>query len=88
MPIFSYVAIPENGAMNAMCADLESFDYCEVIRSDNKDIAILVTDAPDETSEKKLQKKLRNLKTLQSFSMTFGYNDGLQKERKRGDHEA
>ena len=88
MPIFSYVAIPEKGAMNAMCKDLESLDYCEVIRSDNKNIAILVTDAPDEASEKALQKQLKNLKTLQSFSMSFGYNDGLQKERKRGDHEA
>lgn len=88
MPIFSYVVIPENGAMEAMCTDLASLQYCEVIRSDNRDIAILVTDSPDEASEKTLQKQLKNIKTLQSFSMTFGYNDGLQKERKRGDHEA
>ncbi len=88
MPIFSYVVIPEKGAMDAMCTDLASLDYCEVIRSDNKNIAVLVTDTPDDASEKNLQKQLKNIKTLQSFSMTFGYNDGLQKERERGDHEA
>lgn len=88
MPIFSYVAIPEKGAMEAMCKDLESLDFCEVIRSDNKNIAVLVTDTPNEKSEKSLQQQLKKLQTLQSFSMTFGYNDGLQKERKRGDHEA
>ncbi len=88
MPIFSYVAIPEKGAIDAMCTDLESLDYCEIIRSDNKNIVILVTDTPNDTTEEKLQKQLKNLPTLQSFNMAFGYNDGLQKERKRGDHEA
>jgi hypothetical protein len=36
---------------------------------------ILVTDTPDEETEKKLQEKLKTLKSLESLGMTFGHTD-------------
>ena len=75
MPVFSYLAIPEQGAVDELCAELIAIEYCDVIPSDNKEVAILVTDTPDEDTEKSLQKQLKEIKSLQSLSMTFGHMD-------------
>jgi nitrate reductase NapAB chaperone NapD len=88
MPIFAYLAIPVDGAKEILAADLTALPHCEIIPADNKDILILVTDAPDELAERNLQDNLRNIKSLQSLSMTFGCSDELQPERERGDHES
>ena len=60
---------------------------CEAFPADNVDILILVTDTPDKESEEILQKQLKDIKSLESLSMTFGYNDELQKGA-RNDNEA
>ena len=74
MPILSYLALPHTGGMKQLCNDLNSMDHCEVIPSLNEEVVILVTDTPDEKKEKSLQKVLKELTSLQSLSMTFGYN--------------
>ena len=74
MPIFSYLAIPENGAKEVLCADLAALSCCKVIPADNQDVLILVTDTPDETTEEELQKTLKKLKSLQSLSLAFGFD--------------
>jgi hypothetical protein len=43
--------------------------------ADNEEVLILVTDTPDEEKEKELQKKLKELESLQSLGMTFGHTD-------------
>ena len=75
MPIFSYLAIPKENAMDSLCAELSVLEYCQVIPADNQDVLVLVTDTPDETIEKNLQKTLKNLQSLQSLSLTFGYDE-------------
>ncbi len=82
MPIFSYLAIAEPGEFDQLCADLKSMNHCEVILPDNKDIVVLVTDTPDEKTEKNLQKEFKALKSLQSLSMTFGHVDEINKKSK------
>ncbi|NNK96958.1 MAG: hypothetical protein HKP41_21605 [Desulfobacterales bacterium] len=75
MPIFSYLAIPKNGAKETLCTELSALSHCEVIPADNLDVVVLVTDTPDETTEEALQKTLKSLQSLQSLSLTFGYDD-------------
>jgi nitrate reductase NapAB chaperone NapD len=75
MPIFSYLALPKEGAREALCAKLSSLNYCQIIPADNKDIVVLVTDTPDEDIERSLQKKLSSIDSLQSLSLAFGYDD-------------
>jgi len=75
MPIFSYLALPREGARETLCAELSSLEYCQIIPADNKDLFILVTDTPDEDIERALQKKLKNIDSLQSLSLTFGCDD-------------
>ncbi len=81
MPIFSYLAISEPGSFQQLCADLKAMDYCEIVLPKNKEIAVLVTDTPDEETEKRLQSNLKSLKSLQSLSMTFGHVDENQKNK-------
>ncbi len=81
MPIFSYLAIPEQGKIDQLIMDLSNLNHCEIVPASNKDIIVLVTDTPDENTERSLQKQLKNLKTLQSLSMTFGHVDEKNKNQ-------
>ncbi|BCO08612.1 MULTISPECIES: hypothetical protein [Desulfolithobacter] len=74
MPILSYLALPHKGAMDQLCADLSDMDYCEIIPAENQEVVVLVTDTPDEKTEKTLQETLKKLPSLQSLSMTFGHS--------------
>jgi nitrate reductase NapAB chaperone NapD len=74
MPILSYLVLPQAGAMEQLCADLSAMEGCEIIPSDNEEVIVLVTDTPDEKTEKTLQQTLKNLPSLQSMSMTFGHS--------------
>ena len=75
MPVFSYLAYPKQGAKQDLLNDLSALDYCEATPADNQNILILITDTPDEDTEKSLQKKLKQLKSLESLGMTFGHVD-------------
>jgi hypothetical protein len=75
MPVFSYLAYPKQGVKNELLNDLTALDYCEATPADNENILILITDTPDEETETALQKKLKELKTLESLGMTFGHVD-------------
>ena len=75
MPVFSYLAYPKPGAKDQLIKELEALEYCEVTPADNAQILILVTDTPDEDREKALQKKFKNLNSLESLGMTFGHVD-------------
>ena len=75
MPVFSYLAYPKPGAKEALLNDLAALDHCEATPADNEEILILLTDTPDEKSEKTLQKKLKALKSLESLGMTYGHTD-------------
>ncbi len=75
MPVFSYLAYPVKGAKEELLNELAALDHCEVMPAENEEILILVTDAPNEEQEKELQKKIEQLKSLQSLGMTFGHGD-------------
>jgi nitrate reductase NapAB chaperone NapD len=75
MPIFSYLAIPRDGAKDALCADLIALDHCRVLPADNHEVIVLITDTPDETTEEALQKSLKTLQSLQSLNLAFGYDE-------------
>ena len=75
MPVFSYLAYPVQGAKEQLIDELAALEYCEVTPSENEEVLILVTDTPDEKTEKELQKKLKAVKSLESLGMTFGHTD-------------
>ena len=87
MPVLAYIASPRSGEKNKLLKELNGMQHCEAFSADNADILILVTDSPDRDTEKKLQKQLNNLESMESLSMTFGYNDELQYKGEGDGHE-
>ena len=75
MPIFSFIAYPENSMKDQLIEDLSNMQYCEVKASDNEDVLILLTDTPNEESNKDLINQIKELSSLQSLSMAFGHTD-------------
>lgn len=75
MPIFSYLAIPKEGARESLCSELAGLENCQFIPAQNKDVIIVVTDTPDETVERELQESLKKLSSLHSLSLAFGYDE-------------
>ena len=81
MPVFGYLAIPKKGRTETLHKQLQSLGYCDVMAADNREVLVLVTDTPDEPTEKQLQADLKSLDSLQSLSMTFGHTDDQQPEQ-------
>ncbi len=75
MPIFSFLAYPEDNMKDQLIKDLSGMRYCEVKPSENRDVLILLTDTPDEKTGKDLLNTIKELDSLQSLSMTFGHTD-------------
>ncbi len=75
MPVISYLAYPEKGEKKALAKALTALDFCEVTPADNAEVMLLVTDTPDEETERELQEKFKKLESLQSLGMTFGHGD-------------
>ena len=87
MPILAYIAIPRTGEKDQLLQQLNTMQHCEAFSADNAEILILVTDTPDRKTEKRLQKQLSKVESLESLSMTFGYNDELQHKEEGDGHE-
>lgn len=77
MPIFSYLATPKDGARETLCADLTALAHCQIIPADNHELIVLITDTPNETTEETLQESLKNLQSLQSLDLAFGYDESF-----------
>ena len=75
MPTFSYLVTPVPGEMNTLVKELNNTDYCEAVAANNEELIILVTETPDEKTEKELQRKLKGFQNIQSVSMTYGHSD-------------
>lgn len=75
MPIFSFLVYPEKKMKDQLIKDLSDMQYCEVKPSENQEVLILLTDTPDEETNKELINSIKELQSLQSLSMTFGHTD-------------
>ncbi len=75
MPIISYLAYPEKGKKRALLKALSEIEHCEATPADNAEVLLLVTDTPDNDTERNLQEKLKNIRSLQSIGMTFAHGD-------------
>jgi len=87
MPILAYIVTPRSGEKDKLLKELNAMQHCEALSADNADILILVTDTPDKETEKQLEKQLNKIESMESLSMTFGYNDELQYKGEGDGHE-
>ncbi len=87
MPVLAYIASPRSGEKSKLLKELNGLQHCEAFSADNAEILILVTDTPDRESEEELQEQFNKIESLESLSMTFGYNDELQYKEEGDGHE-
>lgn len=75
MPIFSFLAYPKPQMKEQLVQDLSRFEHCDIQVSENEEVLILLTDTPDEETQKKLITAVKAIDALQSLSMAFGHTD-------------
>ena len=78
MPVFSYLAYPKQGAMQALLNELAALEYCEATPADNEEILILLTDTPDEKKEKALQTRIFPMRTVKPWKNGWAAFDSLR----------
>ena len=75
MPVFSFLAYPKTNMKDQLIRDLSQLNYCDVQPAENEEVLILLTDTPDEETNKDLIDTVKELDSIQSLSMTFGHTD-------------
>jgi len=73
MPIKSYLAHPHDGRYKELLSELSKFTACDVIPSENEELAIIVTDTKDDFEDKNLQDEINSIKSLKMLSMVSGF---------------
>lgn len=73
MPIKSYLAHPQDGKYKELISELSNITACDIIPSENKEIAVIVTDTKDDFEDQKLQDELNSIKSLKMLSLVSGF---------------
>ncbi len=72
MPIFSYLAYPNEGKLDDLIKEFNLIPQCKIIPAKNKKLGVLVTDTRNEKEEEELQSQLKQINNLQCLTMVFG----------------
>lgn len=72
MPVCSYIVLPRGDAIDAVEARLRALPGCEVVRADNRDLLLLVTDTTDLEEEQRLAREVRALDGILDVVLAFG----------------
>lgn len=83
MPICGYLVYPVAGKSDELVRTLGAIPECDVQKSENRDVMLLVTDTADETHEERLQNRLKSINSILCLAMTFaGMDESPQEEKK------
>ena len=75
MPIKSYLAYPVSGRLDELTAALRRLPGCDVFPAINRELVVLVTDAPDDAAEEALGGLLAHVPALQTLALVAGLSD-------------
>lgn len=75
MPICSYLILPVEGAVETLTDHLAALPGCEVLRAENRDLLILVTDTSGPEEDDALHDLLAQRESIQALLLTFGELD-------------
>jgi len=73
MPIKSYLAHPHDGKYSELLSELSNIAACDIIPSENKEIAIVVTDTNSDLEDKNMQIEINSIKSLKMLSLVSGF---------------
>ncbi len=74
MHIKSYLLHYNEGKKERLIEQLQNLSNCEIIPAKNHDVIVLVTDAEDEESDKKLHNNLLEMEGLKHLSLVSGFD--------------
>lgn len=75
MPVKSYLAFPMDSQKEALKVELEKIEGCDVIKAENKEVLVVITESPDEKTDEALLVKIRDIKHLKHISLVSGFKD-------------
>ena len=75
MPIKSYIAVPKDGRRDALIDKLKEIERVHADPSENRDVVVLVTDTPDEDTDKQLFNTLKELDDIQMITLVSAFSD-------------
>lgn len=78
MPIKSYIAIPNSGQKEILRKELSKIKGCEITSAENKDVLVVVTETSSEAEDKKLFKRLNEMKPLQLLTLVAAFSNESQ----------
>ena len=77
MPIKSYIAIPLENQGESLSMSIKNLSYCEIYPSTNREVLVLVTDTPDEETERRLMEQVEALPSLLHLTLISGFTPEL-----------
>ena len=83
MPICGYVVLSEPGAASSLSARLASLPGCEVVRAENRDLLLLVTESSDRSEDTLLRERVEAMDGVSALILTFGDVDPNEAEPPR-----
>jgi nitrate reductase NapAB chaperone NapD len=75
MTVQSYLVYPEAGRVEAVSRSLSDIPSCEVIRAENRDLLILVTETDDAQAQKKLETQIEELAGVECVALVSGWTE-------------
>ncbi|MBX2947470.1 MAG: hypothetical protein KF725_16700 [Cyclobacteriaceae bacterium] len=74
MPVKSYLVFPIAGAVAQVIEKLQSFNHCEVLPADNREVIVLVTDSDSEKEDEQFLEALKGDTSIQHISLISGFS--------------
>lgn len=72
MAICSYLVIPARGAAVDVAARLSALPGCEVVRAENRELLILLTESGSPEEEESLRQQVEAVDGIHALILTFG----------------
>ncbi|HHC79034.1 MAG TPA: hypothetical protein ENK46_04070 [Flavobacteriia bacterium] len=76
MPVKSYIAHPHDGKYQELLTELSMISACDIIASENEEIAIVITDTINAVEDEKIELQINSIKSLKMLSMVSGFETG------------
>jgi nitrate reductase NapAB chaperone NapD len=75
MPVCSYLVVPAPGAADSVAERLSALPGCDMARSENRNVLLLVTDTPGPEEDAELRATLERMEGIQALVLSFGEID-------------
>jgi nitrate reductase NapAB chaperone NapD len=75
MTVQSFLIYPQTGRLEAVTQSLCEIPSCEVIRAENRDLLILVTETGDAEAQKKLEARIEELAGVECVALVSAWTE-------------